>query len=129
MRSALRRALAALACLWAACCATDASGLRVTAGDWGNSDALLVVSEMGATAFFHCGATGTLTAPLVLDASAHFTVGGTYELPGAQGSSRSATYSGVVNFGILVLTVRLSDQTLGPFELHEGESPMPIACP
>lgn len=120
--------MAVLGLLGLVACSTDYTGVAVSAGEWGGTNADLQVTETGATALFKCGAEGILTAPLVLDASAHFSVGGTYESKLVMNGPQPATYLGVVTGDRLALTVRLDSGSLGPFELEQNHGPTFEPC-
>lgn len=100
----------------------------VSSGEWGGANVGLHVTETGATALFKCGAEGILTAPLVLDSSAHFDVGGTYESKLVRNGPQPATYLGAVTADRLMLTVRLDGQSLGPFDLQLNQPPTFEPC-
>jgi hypothetical protein len=111
-----------------AACSTDYMAVPVSSGEWGGANVDLHVTETGATALFKCGAQGTLTAPLVLDSSAHFDVGGTYESKLVKNGPQPATYLGAVTADRLMLTVRLDGQSLGPFDLQLNQAPTFEPC-
>lgn len=124
----MKRGLAALVVAGCAACSTDYTAVPVSPGDWGGANVELHVTETGATALFKCGAMGTLTAPLTLDSSAHFTTGGTYESRLVQTGPQPATYLGAVTADRLMLTVRLDGQSLGPFDLQLDQPPTFEPC-
>jgi hypothetical protein len=105
-----------------ASCVSDPTPAQVPVGDWGGTNADLVVTESGATAQFKCGASGQIPLPLRLDASGRFTASGTYDPRLVQGGPRPATYTGRVSGSQLELTVEVDGSALGPFTLFPGRA-------
>jgi hypothetical protein len=90
-------------------------------GQWGGQNVQLDATAMGATLTFKCGATGTISQPLQLDAAAHFDAAGVYEPRLVQGGPRTARYVGSVSGSSMSLSVGVSNGSLGPFLLHQGQ--------
>ncbi len=110
-----------VAVLFSSGCGASEFRVTVPAGEWGGSDVDLQVSASSATATFKCGATGTVSQALTLDAAGRFQVMGTYESRLVLGGPHQAQYSGSISGSTMDLTVRLVDDgTLGPFSLEQG---------
>lgn len=118
----MKRSLFVLSSLIVAGCAGNAGVLKLASGEWGGQNIDLQVSETGATAQFKCGAVGKLTEPLNVDANGHFTTGGTYEPKLIQGGPRAAQYDGTLSGARMLLSVRVANDTLGPFDLTQGQA-------
>ena len=92
---------------------TGAGSNRLAPGTWGGLHVNLEVSDGDTSLEFDC-ANGTISEPILLDSDGHFEVRGTYTREGfgptregAQNQSR-AVYSGVVNGGMMTLSIRLN---------------------
>ena len=104
-------------------------------GVWGGNGIAVTVTAGGATIEFDC-AHGTISQPLTLDASGHFSTNGIYVqehggpiAPGPQ-DSHAALYRGTVQGGAMSLTVSLTDtaQTVGTFTAVLGAAPRVVKC-
>lgn len=106
----------------------------VPQGSWGGSQAILEVGPSGATIELPC-AHGTISSPIVLDASGRFDAPGTFVREG--GPAREiedkipARFKGIVGGPNITLTIEVSSepaQTIGPISLTHGVSGRLIKC-
>jgi hypothetical protein len=100
-------------------------------GTWGamNTDAVLQLSASGGQlrVLSACGWGGPLNAPIIPDASNHFSVSGTYtsNLP-----PQAVQYEGVINGDTITLTVTDSNhQTRATYTLVKNHVPTPFDGP
>ena len=96
------------------------------AGNWGGTQASLILARSGGTVSYQCGA-GTIDSTWSLTTDGRFAGTGLHYFGGGpvpvQGRPpRPARYEGQVDGDVLTLTVVLTDagQTLGPFRLLRG---------
>jgi len=110
--------------------ATGCSGSAgdVATGTWGGHNAELVVTSVGATARFKCGATGTIGRPLTLDTSGNFEVPGSFVTPVTTAGIQAARYSGSVSGQAMTLAVFVASQSAGVFQLTLGEPAVFDVC-
>lgn len=113
--------IAAAAMMALASCESPDETRAVSTGEWGGRNADLLVTAIGATAQFKCGATGVVSVALTLDASGEFDVPGTYETPVVQIGPQPARFQGRVSDSSMMLSVSVGDSRLGPFSLHLGD--------
>jgi len=96
--------------------------VAVTPGEWGGRNVDLVVTDVGASATFKCGAVGRLTGPLMVDDTGHFSAAGTYEPKLVLGGPRPALYSGTLSGSHLALGVQIGSDTPQQFDLTLGQA-------
>ena len=140
---AVRRLVAALSastCLAAmlvACAGSPAGpGQQLAAGAWGGDHVQMSVSANDASVEFDC-AHGSVAQGIRLDASNRFDVAGVYvrehggpvrvdEVP----DSHPARYSGIVNGGVMQLTITTTDdnRAVGSFVLVLGQAGRIVKC-
>ncbi|MBD0372848.1 MAG: hypothetical protein ICV60_18535 [Pyrinomonadaceae bacterium] len=108
----------------------------VRKGLWGGEHIGLQVENKGVRLEYDC-AHGTIDKTLRLDRKGRFSVNGTHTrehggptLEGEQPDNHPALYTGQVKGRRMVITIHLTDtkQTLGPFTLTYGKTPMLTKC-
>jgi hypothetical protein len=122
----LMLAAAVAAVLGALGCTKSSS--EVALGKWGGRNAELVVTSAGATARFKCGATGTIGQRLTLDAGEAFDVPGSFVTPVINLGVQPARYVGSVSGSSMALSLSVSDQPGGSFQLTLGAEPSFDPC-
>lgn len=120
----MRLPLLAFSLLAAIGCASPT--LPDLSGEWGGTQASMVLAPSGGTLSYACGA-GTIDSAWSLASDGRFTASGLHyfgggPLPPQGRPPHPARYSGQVDGDVLMLTVVLTDlsQTLGPFRLIRG---------
>ena len=112
----------------------------VPAGNFGGTNIGLAVTAAGGTVQFPCRSTGTITSPLTLDGSGHFSAAGTVvpvtggaQPVGSTPKSYAATFSGTTDGTNVTLTVTPDPATkiaATTYSLVSGMSPVfNQACP
>jgi hypothetical protein len=116
------------------------SDRSVPLGAWGGTGVALTVEESGATLEFDC-AHGSITGRLALDTNGRFELPGKFvrERPGpvrmgpngeAEENAEPATYSGRMDDGALLLTIRLEKgaRVVDGLRLEQGKTPRLHKC-
>lgn len=111
------------------------STLPLEAGAWGGDHVGLTIANGAAAIEFDCAA-GSIDGPFLTDAAGRFALIGSWwftppVLPeGWQPDKHPARYSGVVENGVMTLTVTLLDGSrfLGSFRLAFDETPRIVRC-
>ena len=124
-RVLLLAAVAAAALAETAC--RDSAG-AVPEGRWGGRNAELVVTSAGANARFKCGATGLIGQRLRLEAGSSFDVPGSFETPVLTSGVQPARYAGSVSGSDMTLSLSISGQPAGTFQLRLGAEPSFDVC-
>jgi hypothetical protein len=112
-----------------------ASGVPQLRGAWGGDHIGLTITNDGVAIEFDCAA-GAINGPFIVDSAGRFDlIGNWWFTPpvifeGWQPERRPARYSGVVDEGIMTLTVTLldDDQFLGTFMLALNQTPGLLRC-
>jgi hypothetical protein len=102
----------------------------LSAGRWATPGTCMTVDDSGvAIVNTGCGV-GHFPAPPVIDPDGHFEADGTFITGPIPFGPQPAHYSGVVDNGTLVLTIRTGTTTIGPLTLQLGSTvPCPFLCP
>ena len=100
----------------------------VPQGRWGGRNAELVVTSVGASARFKCGATGIIAQRLRLEGGSSFDVPGSFQTPVVASGVQPARYAGSVSGSDLTLAVSVSGQPAGTFQLRQGADPAFDVC-
>jgi hypothetical protein len=127
MTIASRVLLLAVAALVAETACGD-SAAAVPQGHWGGRNAELVVTSAGATARFKCGATGMIGESLRLEGGSSFDLPGSYSTPVINLGVQPARYVGSVSGSEMTLSLSVSGQAAGTFELRLGTAPAFDVC-
>jgi hypothetical protein len=115
--------------------APRASGQSALEGAWGGDHVGLTATGNGVAIEFDCAA-GSIDGPFTTAADGRFALDGSFwftpsVLPeGWQPDKRPARYSGVVENGVMTLTVSLLEGSrfLGRFTLVSGQTPRIVRC-
>jgi len=138
MYSRYARIAGAVACtvVLSATTCPQAIPARVASGSWGGDHIGIVVTDSGATIEYDCAA-GTITQPLLLDASGNFDWRGVH-YPGHGGPVRvdeppnahAARYTGHATTDQLSITLSILDTALAPqtFTLRRGGDARVFKC-
>ena len=107
---------------------------QVQEGQWGGTEASMIVKTDDATVDTPCGH-GTIDQPIVLDENNRFSVTGTFvEEFGPMQQPRPAIYDGTVDGDTMTLTITLpaygtlDAETIGPFHLQYNVPPKYTKC-
>jgi len=121
-----------------ACAVSSAAGRGpLAAGAWGGPHIRLDVAEDGTAAVELDCAHGTVSEPIVPDGTGAFRAAGTYAREhggpvreGEASTDRPAVYAGTVDGAKLTLTITLavSQEEVGRFELERGRTPRLTKC-
>jgi hypothetical protein len=129
------KAVAVVAVLAVAGCATAPDSHMGALGQWGGRHVGLTVTEAGGTLDYDCAA-GTIDQPLVPARNGHFVARGTHT-PDWGGPARSgetlpayaASYSGSIVGDRMVLRVKVATGVeIGPLTLRRGAEPTIFRC-
>lgn len=127
MKVASRVLLLAVAAVVAETACSDSAD-AVPQGHWGGRNAELVVTPAGATARFKCGATGMIGESLRLEGGSSFDLPGSYSTPVINLGVQPARYAGSVSGSEMTLSLSVSGQAAGTFELRLGTAPAFDVC-
>ena len=133
-RAALRRFAFGVALALLVSCSSDQSSTDSLVGVWGGEGIRMTVGLEGAVIQYDCG-TGTIDSAIHPDAVGHFQGAGTFTRGGGPepvgGRPQQATlYQGTVVRGAMELTgtVLETGQSLGPFNLRQGDNGRLVLC-
>jgi hypothetical protein len=125
------RGLAAVAALVAAGCSSHATAPTSgpLLGEWGGSQASLVVDEEGARVELPC-ADGRISGPILLDEGRFEAVGPWWPGPVPPNESLNARYEGTVSDGLLelVIVAEPDGRSYGPLTLVRDREPTFPRC-